>query len=528
MLVLLPVILLITFALAILVWYQFRPSISYLWLMGAGAALLTWAIVLAFHWFEPPPVLIEVWNIGVNEPFVLKWSLDRLSWPYAFAMCSLLLAVMLTESARLQEKVTPLLWAGSLAVNGAALLGVMANGPITLILAWTAIDIIEAWVLFSNARDPSKIERIALAFFVRVFGSLAVLWAMAFSVSRGVFLNFENIFPETGIFLLVAVGLRLGVLPLHLPVAEEVEVRRGLGTLIRFASPASSLVLLSHLPAGMQTAVGAEVITSLAVIIGLYGALMWVTSSDAISGRPFWLISLTTLAVGMALGGNPNLTIIPGMTLIFIGGVIFLFTQRRRWMVIIPLAACVSMIGLPYTPAAGSLQFMAASPFTIVDISYMLTYVFLMAGYIRHTRQMSQGPERQERWLVVVYPAGLLTLIAGYWALMAIFPETFFSPGVWWAAAVIALLTFGGVALFDRYGRILVEKSPWTVMVLQRAGQFTSNVLSLDWVYQIGSGLFRVVQLVIQFLATMLEGDGGVLWAMVLLVLLLSFLYRGG
>lgn len=528
MLVLLPVLLLFLFALAILVWSQFRPGISYLWLAAAGGSILAWGLVLGARWFNPDPFALPVWQTGLEAPFELAWELDEFSWPYAFALSSLLLAVLLTESARLQEPATPLLWVGSLAVNGAALLGVMANNPITMILAWTAIDLMEGWVVFANARSAQKIERVATAFIVRVFGTLMVIWSMSYSASRGAVLDFANIFPDSAIFLLIAVGLRMGVVPLHVPFTEELEVRRGLGTLIRFASPASSLVLLGHLPASIQLAGSTPLLLSLAAITTLYAAIMWASASDAISGRPFWLISMAAVAVSLVLNGSPQQSVIPGMTLVLLGGVLFLFTQRRQWMVYLPLAAGLSMAGLPFTPAAGLYETLAARPLSLANGLILLAYTVLIFGYFRHTRKMGREPEKLERWLVVVYPAGLLILILGFWALMLILPASFFTAGVWWAAAMGLGLAAGGVVLQERYGASLAQRSPWVVAVLQRAGRFSADILRMDWIYRIGDWAFRVIQQILQFGVTMLEGDGGVLWAVVLLVLLVSFLYRGG
>ncbi len=39
--------------------------------------------------------------------------------------------------------------------------------------------------------------------------------------------------PQAGLLLIVAAGLRLGVLPVHLPYNSESSLRRGLGTMLR-------------------------------------------------------------------------------------------------------------------------------------------------------------------------------------------------------------------------------------------------------------------------------------------------------
>ena len=47
--------------------------------------------------------------------------------------------------------------------------------------------------------------------------------------------------------LLIAVGLRLGVLPLHIYYLHEPPLRRGLGSMLRFVPAAASLVLLARI-----------------------------------------------------------------------------------------------------------------------------------------------------------------------------------------------------------------------------------------------------------------------------------------
>jgi hypothetical protein len=50
----------------------------------------------------------------------------------------------------------------------------------------------------------------------------------------------------------------------------------------------------------------------------------------------------------------------------------------------------------------------------------------------------------------------------------------------------------------------------------------------LGWLYGALSWIYRVVQSVIQLLTAVLEGDGGFLWSLVLLALLVSiFISRG-
>jgi hypothetical protein len=54
------------------------------------------------------------------------------------------------------------------------------------------------------------------------------------------------------------------------------------------------------------------------------------------------------------------------------------------------------------------------------------------------------------------------------------------------------------------------------------------SVFSLNWFYALLGWLFRTVESGIKFITTVLEGEGGILWALLLLTLLMAFLSQLG
>ncbi len=61
-----------------------------------------------------------------------------------------------------------------------------------------------------------------------------------------------------------------------------------------------------------------------------------------------------------------------------------------------------------------------------------------------------------------------------------------------------------------------------TRRVVDQARQF----FSLDWLYRSIWILYQLLRRLIDWITAILEGDGGILWAMLLLALLLSLLSR--
>jgi hypothetical protein len=57
---------------------------------------------------------------------------------------------------------------------------------------------------------------------------------------------------------------------------------------------------------------------------------------------------------------------------------------------------------------------------------------------------------------------------------------------------------------------------------------FLGNVFRLDWLYRFIWFVYETLGKILTIFSAILEGDGGVLWALLLLVLLVSLIGRGG
>lgn len=112
---------------------------------------------------------------------------DRISWPYAVVLITLVLALMLTEVARATESMWSS-WAAGLLLGGLGIFAVFAGNPLTLLLAWTAIDLVELLILLRQGIPKNMRERVVVAFSVRILGSgllMAVVLATSSADSNG-------------------------------------------------------------------------------------------------------------------------------------------------------------------------------------------------------------------------------------------------------------------------------------------------------------------------------------------------------
>jgi hypothetical protein len=530
MLVLLPIFLLIITALAILILQWIRPAFGFSWIIAALSSLAAWGILLAFHWHPPAPFIVQNWIPVHGIISDLSFAIDKNSWPYGISLVSLVVGAVLTAGARLQHRSNPIVWAGSLAITAMGLLGTFASSPLALLLAWSSIDLFELAIMLASIRAGRLNQQAVVAFSTRAAGSFVVILAMAVTYAQKVPLTLNTVPAGAGIFLLVAAGLRLGVLPLHLPYPQEVLMRRGLGNMLRMVGPASSLVILARLPVSAVSSEWAPYLLAFTGLSALYGGVMWLTAEDEVKGRPYWIIALAGLAIACVILGKPEASLAWGVTLLLSGGVLFLFSARRARILFIPALGVLALSGLPFTPAASGWVGLLTPPYNFLDFIFIVAVALLIVGYIRHALRPEDALEALDRWIQIVYPFGLIVVAATLWLIgISGWPGSL-TTGVWWGGLASAVLATGGwlwITLSSRLHIAQARPPGWFAVLLRQSGNGLAAFFRLDWAYQLLGLLFQLLQRIVQMINTILEGDGGVLWVLLLLALLVSLIQSG-
>lgn len=530
MLVFLPVLILAGTGLALLVMRQAKLGIGYIWLSALAGSFAAWLVLLVINWDTIPAFSSQFWNLPGSMGYPIGFSFDRFSWPFAFALSSLLFAVLLTSTVRFHFQSDPFTWAFSILIGASGILAAAANTPLAFVLTWTLVDILEIAMLGLVGGAKALKQRNIISSLARIGGIFLVLWAMISSRSEGLVLNIGLAAPPQSVLLLLAAALRLGVVPLHLAYTSEPLTRRGLGTMLRLVPPAASLVMLSRLPAAVVPPNAAVTVLLFCILAAGYGALMWMVTREDLEGRPYWLLAVAGLAIASGVRGQPEAIPVLGTAMVLVGGLVFLFSEYRKPFLIILLAGFAGLTALPYTPTAGSLTGLTVFPFNLLDVFFILVYAVLLAGTFFH---MYRKREQQtvERWMLAVYSAGLVLLVASHWLTGFLVLKVTPRPGIWWVSLVSTFLA-GLIILAYRWWQksglpIFLRNDP-RLAIGRKAIQVVADVLRLDWLYTLFGWVLRLLQSCVLFLTRLLEGEGGVLWTLVLIVLLASFIAMGG
>jgi len=509
MLIVLPALILMTTALILVLLMLIKPGFRFHWLIATLGAFLSVVAVLLWQTKLAYTFSLPAWKPETIFLYSPSWLVDDVSWSYGLSLTALGLAAIST--AVIRKLSTPWNWASILFLVSIGLLTVSADNPLTLVIAWFAMDITELATLLRTVKEE-KSEELVVGFAIRLGGVFLLLWASIVSISSGSPLNFREIPDRAGILLLLAALLRLGVIPLHLPI-YDLEQRRGIITTLRLISAASGFSLIARIP---STAFPTDILPYLIIIIGIFTIISgwrWLQSTDELTGRPYLISGFGFLAITAMLFGNIQGSVAWGVSLILSGGLLFMYSSRGRstsWLLFIGLWG---LSALPFSLTA-SVWINRTDINNLLFIPNILGYSFILTGYFRHafTKQGDIDIGLEPRWVQVIYPIGLsvLPFISITISLMDWFQTR--SIGLWWVSSITLILSLFIYLLFNRF-----IKSSIMMKLRYQPGKI-NFITDAFW------AIYRFIHKIISLLTSILEGDGGMLWSIVIIVLFISII----
>jgi hypothetical protein len=517
MFILFPLILLNLTALVLICLRILRVNYRYSWILAGGGATLALIGIFLWHFRIPETFSLHPWLPLTRFPHMLSWLINVRSWPYAISMVALAVAVIFTSVVRADNH--PTAWAGTLLVTFLGILAVAADNPLTLILAWTAIDLVELIVMLRSTDGGQHVRGVVGGFAARAAGSGLVLWAVLIGQANGTQFTFQDPSYKVGILLLFAMGLRLGSRVQELPLPEDNVALRKFGIHLQLVSAAATLSLLGKISTVAPNSTLSIIIIILVAITACYSAWRWMRSSDGAHGRSFWVLAMASLSLAGSLIGNPTGSVGWGVMLVFAGGLLFFYSARQKSTIWLPFLGLLGFSTLPFTVSATAWQAGNSIPWYIAAL-FIPAQTFLMAGFIHHALQHGEEYlEYQERWVKVLYPIGLfllaaLTILLGLWGW-----DGAFQMGRWWSAAISFILAIGFALLPPRYF-LRIPSSGRTNRWRQ--------LIRFEWFSWIFAMTYAFFDQVANIITSSLEGDGGVLWSLLLMVLVLSVLSARG
>jgi hypothetical protein len=496
--------------------FRNRPE-RILWAFTSGTALLAWIVSLVLVTNIPDVISLSVWKPTALFASRLELHLDAVGWFFLYGTSTLMVSVAFTHAAQ-SGTTTPFHRAVMLSYPAIAMIAMLAGNLLTVVMSWALVDILTLIFFIRMQNDRKSSSRLFIRIAVDGAGILLVLMAALLNGAAGGTSSLSSPMTSTtaAIFLVLAVLFRLGLLPPHISLQPMVSQQRQLGTLLRLLPPVTALSVLArmlNIGVPMETLPWLHLAGGLGVIIG---GLRWAFHLERENARPFLLLGISGLGVLVA-GLNPKIGGAPitaaGGVLLLSGAVFYLAEvfapPHRAWVGL----AAIFLAGLPGTPTgviAAALVSGVVDPTSLaLTILGVIGLVLLTTGGMRHIFLPSATWPTGESLVRVMYGLGLLLpSLVGFGLGLRM-------PGSVSLEAGIVFVIVIGLALLSV---ILLRQFP-EGSVLRWARVFAW--LDPDPLYRVLSRLIRTLINLFRMVGELLEGEGAMLWMIVILMIVI-------
>jgi hypothetical protein len=400
-------------------------------------------------------------------------------------------------------------WAVSLAIAGLALVALAADNLLTVVLAWAALDLADVILTLRWTDDHDSSSRAVIAFSVRTASLALVLLALALGSAA------EKA-GSNDLLLIAAVAVRLLVLPVQRAASSTAYAHHGVDVTMPLASAAATLGLLARIHLASFTSPFLAPLLLLSAGMALYSGWMWLRSPDDFTGQAFLVLGIASLAMASALQANPAGATGWGVSLVLAGGALFLSGARRTRLNRAVLIGAWSLSALPFSISAAAWGYQAGAALWVLP-AFVLAQALLLGGFLHHaTRPSVQASlDSQPAWLRGMYHAGLgflllLQLILGFWGWEGARQTQSWPAGL--VATALGLVIFWGTS---RLGRANFGPG-------ERMQRLRSTLVGI--VTTMLRGVYQVAQQLVFGLTSLLEGDAGIMWGLLLLALFISLI----
>ena len=474
----------------------------------------------------PATQIVADWQPVSVFTVPISFRVDQAAWVLSIGLLLICLATALTWLAHPgQHRPGPR--AVSLLLVAAAIASLYASNLLTLVIAWGMMDIMLVVALLVRS-EPQLGRRAATAIILYTSSTLSVWIATLLIENEHGSIYWRLLDPGHGaqLWLMLAAALRIGLYPLHQWLPTELGQSPDRATLLVAVPPATGLALLARL-ALTQALPQDSVAPALAAISALIGGVLAFRRPQRRAGLPFIALALASLSAVAVVGNSGGALIATALNWMFVIVSLFIargFTRQQPWWSAGALIAAVSVAGLPGTlgfagrvSLTGSL--IAGNHWTLL-IVVLAAETLLIAAIARPLFRPSAEEEPIGRARTASFAAAMacaalpIVIFALAPAVIPGLPSLSQLFGQLNVTLILALLlpVTAGVTLGWRFrfaGITTSDDTPEAVW---------ERVVRLEWLNALVSALMHRLTALLRGLSNVIEGEGGLVWAIVIIV----------
>jgi len=498
--------------------------LAYVWLIITSFIAIPWLFLLFIPLSSFQPIISGQSLVAPLQKTILAFRLDKTSWAMVFSFLTWILSYLLTAVIRLDKERDPFSWISIILIFMPTVFSFSAQNIISLIIFWTLSDILEIVYRLRKNRRLFEHRRNILQYLLRLISTFLAIW-----FDLGVqTLPLNPLLNHKELLLVFIVVFRSSVLPIvsskntdsGLNLAEEFFLRAiqfsyGLG----FLSFANEITL-----EGM----GFFVLLFILFILIIFSGYVWAKQKDlseGISVQPLFFISLALISHFL---GYSDVFPIFSLLFMFNAGFLSLYSFKELKIPFLLIISLVLISGLPFSFPFFVFNYLLISEHSLITTSIIfIPYVFAILGFLRKSAVLKVSIKTFEPLHKTIYLIGLLLLIVSAAVIvMRNYLDQLVLQGIWWVSLIPFIFALFLYFLYWKNVKEIYPKEKTNSKI--SALLFITNFLQLDWLTVISLGIFRILRNVTSGINSLLEGEGGILWSILILVLLISIFQTVG
>lgn len=497
-----------------------RPMV---WLATAAASLLVWLLVMFIPRNQSIALNWQNWFFASGTHIGLYFQIEGRNWGIIAALMTVHVAFLFTSASKEDFGKDYIFWIAETMAIALTYAVLSAADLWSLIIAWTAMDV-GIWFYQLFLRKKFESDRLVRAFMVRFSGSLLLIFATARIAGGGHSLLLKDIPASTSALIFLAALLHSGIFPLPLPEDKRESHAASLDFLAILLPAISSLFLVTFLP-NHQISFLPGMILGVGVLLGL--ALMVLITGRAASETTAaynlvvsFVLFITYRFITKTTSGLQGWYIL----ILFFCTWLLLHERRGKSTVFFPILVMLLFSGLPFSLMSYGNSGILMSGFGIPALVSFGMHLFLLLIFSRFVFRKKADFNDLGTTAQFTYSTALFITISG---LAVIEFHAMASTEVEltdaWAGMLIAILTLGIHLWLENRQRALPAEKQLERIDTHRITRF----LSFDWLFDWSKAILNWTRPLVSGFSLLLEGEGGVLWSIVFLALLVTLIQTG-
>ena len=496
---------------------------AYIWMVLVFISVMIWLAFIVIPYNRFSPIIINDWFRFGETRISLQFALNPQNRILALSLFAVNLSFFLTGISRLDIRNDLTSWIYQLMLIAFSFLALITADLWSVVLLWTALDLLE--LTFHRLIIKDTNEKIYFRkFIIKSLGSILLIWNIA-SLSRSGFNPLINGIvsssPNTSIIL--AALMHSGIFPFDTELKSSAEVKssdllKDLFVLLNFIV---SFSLITNLQAPELPFVLSLAISIFSYIFIIYTSVHWAFDKDNDYSLRFLLLFETGIFIFLYFSGAAQfITFLLALIAISIPWLLF-FTHRSKNLLILPVISSFFITGLPLSMIAFGPRGFIGNGISVGLIVFLISQILFIVGYIKRAFDQNEKFYELERWYQVAYLIGLFTPFLSAAAII-FFSRTSISVEFqyWWIGLVVLMI---GVLGYLYSGKTIIKNNSAKLISQERSIVFL-RLLTFDWLFNIFSFLESKVRGFVNGFSGLMEGEGGIMWALVLLILIFTML----